>query len=165
MASGCPMIFVMRSAILCATTPASLSWPTHGCWRGSGSPLANAGALSSSQRFLTESEEEVLRIGDAAVLAAALHCVVFDEHGTRRPKRQIRDKSGADAVDAHGPLAHAAPRRGALVPLQRDLRPPRIRGGSRRSATFAFVKFLKLVSHPLRCSVGGCRIHSFSTRR
>ncbi len=31
MASECPMIFVIRSATLCATTPASRSWPAHGC--------------------------------------------------------------------------------------------------------------------------------------
>lgn len=31
MASECPMIFVIRSATLCATTTASRSWPAHGC--------------------------------------------------------------------------------------------------------------------------------------
>jgi hypothetical protein len=68
-------------------------------------------------------------------------------------------------VDTHRPLAHAAPRQAALVPLQRDLRPLRIRGESRHSVAFAFATFLELVSHPLRFSVGGCRIHSFSLRR
>ena len=107
----------------------------------------------------------MVQIGDAAGVAVALHCVVFDGHATRRPKRHIRDKLGAEAVDAHRPLAHAAPQRAALVALKRDLRPLRIRGETRHSVAFAFVKYLELVLHPLRFSFGGCRIHSSSMRR
>ena len=95
----------------------------------------------------------MVQIGDAAILAVALHCVVFDEHATRRPKRHIRDKLGADAVDAHRPLAHAAPRRAALVPLRRDLRPLRIRG---ENPSFGSLRFPKVsgvgfASFPLLC--------------